>query len=624
MTKAQAKAPQKNRLRWFTYVKPYLPWFIIGPLCMIVEVVGEVVMPKLLAYIIDYGVTHKMTDPPAWLSWIYGILNQSFEDPDAPLVVALAVGMVLTAVLMMIGGVGGAYFGAKASVNFASDLRADIYRKVQRFSFANIDKFNTGSLVTRLTNDVTQLQNFVNTLLRMALRAPGMLIGALIMAVALNHELALVLAFVVPAILVVIVLFIFVGLPRFNAMQEKVDGLNSSVQESVTNVRVVKSFVREDYESHRFAETNANLKRAGRRAMMVMIWISPLMSFFMNTAVLAVLWFGGNMVLREGMLVGDLTAFVTYITQILSSLMMVTMLFMQASRAMASGKRIKAVMNEEIDISDECAASPDRRVERGEIEFRNVTFRYYKHSEGKVLDDVSLKIPAGSTVGVIGSTGSGKTTLVSMIPRLYDADEGEVLVDGVNVKDYSLYNLREGVGMVLQKNVLFSGTIEDNLRWGDGEADMDALRAAADSAQADGFITSFEKGYQSDLGQGGTNVSGGQKQRLCIARALLKKPKILILDDSTSAVDTATEARIREAFRGELKDTTKIIIAQRITSVMEADCIIVVNEGRVTGMGTHQELLASNVEYKEIYDSQMEAARQKAELDELKDGEVKA
>ena len=624
MTKPQANTPQKEQLRWFKYVKPYLPWFIIGPLCMIVEVVGEVVMPKLLAYIIDFGVTHKMEDPPAWLTWIYGLLNKSMEDPDAPLIVALAVGMVLTAVLMMIGGVGGAYFGAKASVNFAADLRADIYRKVQRFSFANIDKFNTGSLVTRLTNDVTQLQNFVNTLLRMALRSPGMLIGALIMAITLNRDLAVVLAFVVPAILVVIVLFIFVGLPRFNAMQEKVDGLNSSVQESVTNVRVVKSFVREDYESRRFAETNASLKRAGRRAMMVMIWISPLMSFFMNTAVLAVLWFGGNMVLKEGMLVGDLTAFVTYITQILSSLMMVTMLFMQASRAMASGKRIKAVMNEEIDISDDHAAAPDKQVERGEIEFRGVTFRYYKHSEGKVLDDVSLKIDAGSTVGIIGSTGSGKTTLVSMIPRLYDADEGEILVDGVNVKDYSLYNLREGVGMVLQKNVLFSGTIEDNLRWGDGEADMDTIRAAADSAQADGFITSFGKGYQSDLGQGGTNVSGGQKQRLCIARALLKKPKILILDDSTSAVDTATEARIREAFRGELKDTTKIIIAQRITSVMEADSIIVVNEGRITGMGTHEELLSSNVEYKEIYDSQMEAARQKAELEELKDGEVNA
>ena len=460
------------------------------------------------------------------------------------------------------------------------------------------------------------MQNFVNTLLRMALRSPGMLIGALIMAIALNNRLALILAVAIPVMLVGIVVFIRFGFPRFSAMQEKVDGLNANVQENITNVRVVKSFVREDHENARFAATNADLKMAGRRAMMVMIMMSPLMTLCMNASVMAVLWFGGNMVLDGTMLVGDLTSFVTYITQILSSLMMVTMLFMQASRAMASARRIKAVMNEEIDISDLNAACPDKRVERGEIEFRNVSFRYYKNSEGKVLDDVSLKIDAGSTVGIIGSTGSGKTTLVSMIPRLYDTDEGEVLVDGVNVRDYSLYHLREGVGMVLQKNVLFSGTIEDNLRWGDGEADMDTIRAAADSAQADGFIMSFKGGYSSDLGQGGTNVSGGQKQRLCIARALLKKPKILILDDSTSAVDTATEARIRETFRGSLKHTTKIIIAQRITSVMDADRIIVVNEGKITGVGTHSELLASNLEYREIYDSQMEAARQQAEVKE--------
>ncbi len=595
-------SPTRGGLRWFKYVKPYLPWFIIGPLCMIVEVIGEVVMPKLLAYIIDFGVKHEMEEMPGWLRWLYDALGT-----DSAFVVALAVGMVLTALLMMIGGVGGAYFGAKASVNFAADLRADIYRKVQTFSFSNIDKFNTGSLVTRLTNDVTQLQNFVNTLLRMALRSPGMLIGALIMAISLNSRLATVLAVAMPVMIVVIIFFVRFGFPRFSVMQEKVDALNSGVQESITNVRVVKSFVRESYEGARFAETNADLKRAGRRAMMVMLWMSPLMTFAMNATTLSVLWFGGNMVLDGSMLVGDLTSFVTYITQILSSLMMVTMLFMQASRAMASGRRIKAVMNEELDISDIGAAYPDATVERGEIEFRGVSFRYYKQSEGKVLDSIDLHIPAGSTVGIIGSTGSGKTTLVSMIPRLYDADEGEVLVDGINVKDYSLFNLREGVGMVLQKNVLFSGTIEDNLRWGDGNADMDTIRAAADSAQADGFVMGFKNQYQSDLGQGGTNVSGGQKQRLCIARALLKKPKILILDDSTSAVDTATEARIREAFRGELKDATKIIIAQRITSVMEADQIIVVNEGRITGIGSHETLLRDNVEYKEIYDSQMEA-----------------
>ncbi len=608
MSKSSHSAARGGQLRWFTYVKPYLPWFVIGPLCMIVEVIGEVIMPRLLAYIIDFGVKHETEEMPAWLFRLYELLGT-----DSALVVALAVGMVLTALLMMLGGVGGAYFGAKASVNFAADLRADIYRKVQTYSFSNIDKFNTGSLVTRLTNDVTQLQNFVNTLLRMALRSPGMLIGALIMAIVLNARLALVLAVILPIMLIFIFIFIRVGFPRFSAMQKRVDDLNANVQENITNARVVKSFVREEHENARFAQTNGDLKKAGRDAMMVMLFMSPLMTFFMNAATLSVLWFGGNMVLAadSSMTVGDLTSFITYITQILSSLMMVTMLFMQASRAMASAGRIKEVMNEEIDISDLSAAYPDARVERGEVEFRHVTFRYYKHSEGKVLDDVSIHIRAGSTVGIIGSTGSGKTTLVSMIPRLYDADEGEVLVDGINVRDYSLYHLREGVGMVLQKNVLFSGTIEDNLRWGDSLADMDTLRAAADSAQADGFIMGFQNGYTSDLGQGGTNVSGGQKQRLCIARALLKKPKILILDDSTSAVDTATEARIRATFRGELRHTTKIIIAQRITSVKDADCIIVMSDGCVTGMGTHDELLASNVEYREIYDSQMEGAAAK-------------
>ena len=604
MSKSQNSAAP-YRLRWFKYVKPYLPWFILGPLCMIVEVIGEVLMPKLLAYIIDFGVGNEQEQMPAWLAKLYDLLGT-----NSALVVALAVGMMLTAVLMMIGGVGGAYFGAKASVNFAADLRADIYRKVQTYSFSNIDKYNTGSLVTRLTNDVTQVQNFVNTLLRMALRAPGMLIGALIMAIVLNPRLALVLAVVLPLMLVVIVIFVRVGFPRFGIMQKRVDKLNSNVQENITNARVVKSFVREEHEINRFAVTNADLKRAGRNAMMVMICISPLMSFFMNAATLSVLWFGGNMVLSPDspMLVGDLTSFVTYITQILSSLMMVTMLFMQASRAMASAGRIREVMEEELDISDATASRPDARVQGGEIEFRNVSFRYYKSSEGKVLDDVSLRIPAGSTVGIIGSTGAGKTTLVSMIARLYDPDEGEVLVDGINVKDYSLYNLREGVGMVLQKNVLFSGTIEDNLRWGDGDCDVETLRAAAESAQADGFIMSFPGGYASDLGQGGTNVSGGQKQRLCIARALLKKPRILILDDSTSAVDTATEARIREAFANELRGTTKIIIAQRITSVKDADLIFVMSDGRLTGMGTHDELFRTNTEYREIYESQMEGA----------------
>ena len=570
--------------RWMKYVRPYWPYFVIGPLCMIVEVVGEVLMPKFMADIVNEGVAGRS------IGYIVGVC-------------AL---MVLTAVLMMAGGVGGSYFGAKASVNFAADLRQDIYGKVQQFSFANIDKFSTGSLVTRLTNDVTQMQNFINMLLRMCLRAPGMLIGALIMAIAMNPRLALVLAVTIPLILVTQLIVIRIGFPRFGAMQKKIDALNANVQESLTNVRVIKSFVREDFEQQRFARSNRDLKEAGLRAMGVMIFMQPLMTLFMNFTSLAVVWFGGNQVIAGRMQVGDLTAFITYITQILSSLMMVTMMFMMSSRALASARRITEVLDEKIDLTDENAAQPELQVKEGRIEFRGVSFRYYKNSAEQVLDNISFTIEPGQTVGIIGSTGCGKTTLVSMIPRLYDADEGEVLVDGVDVRDYSLTNLRQGVGMVLQKNVLFSGSITENLQWGDEDASMEEIRAAAASAQADGFIQSFTDGYDTELGQGGSNVSGGQKQRLCIARALLKKPKILILDDSTSAVDTATEARIRQAFAGELKDSTKLIIAQRISSVMEADQIIVVDEGRITGIGTHAELLQNNEEYQEIYYSQMD------------------
>ena len=614
MTKTKKRPDSASRpiktgeMRWGKYIWPYRLFFILGPLCMIVEVIGEVLMPKLLAYIIDYGVQGGVGtegEIPAFV----GLLYQWFGgESQSPVIVAIMVGMILTAILMMLGGVGGAYFATRASVSFAADLRTDLYRKVQSFSFSNIDKFNTGSLVTRLTNDVTQMQNFVATMMRMALRAPGMLIGALIMAIILNPKLTLVLAVILPLMSVCIGLFVVKAFPRFRGMQTKIDGLNSTVQENITNVRVVKSFVREEYEGEKFGAANANLKKSGIKAMMTMLLLSPVMTLFMNIATLAVLWFGGNMVLDGSMKVGDLTSFVTYITQILSSLMMVTMLFMQLSRAMASAGRIREVMEEKVDISDAEAAQPDLDVTRGEIEFRHVSFRYHKGSENLVLDDINLHIPAGATVGIIGSTGSGKTTLVSMIPRLYDADEGEILVDGVNVKEYSLERLREGVGMVLQKNLLFSGTIGDNLRWGDAEATEEDVRAAAAIAQADGFVTGFKNGYDSDLGQGGTNVSGGQKQRLCIARALLKKPKILILDDSTSAVDTATEAHIREGLRTQLSDSTKIVIAQRISSVKDADCIIVLNEGRLTGMGTHEELLESNVEYREIYDSQMESA----------------
>ncbi len=571
-----------NLKRWLRYARPYALYFVVGPLCMIVEVIGEIVLPKLYANIVNVGI----------------------ETGNVRYIVVTCLLMILMALLMMTGGVGGAYFASKASVNVAADVRRDVYAKIQKFSFANIDRFSTGSLITRLTNDVTQVMNMINMLMRMCLRAPGMLIGALIAAISMSPSLATVLAVTVPLIVVVQFIVIRIGFPRFTRMQDKVDSLNNKIQEDLTNERVIKSFVREDYENRRFSAANADLKSTTLKALRVVIFMMPLMMLLMNLTSLAVVWFGGKMVIGGRMQVGDLTAFITYITQILMSLMMLTMIFMNSSRALASARRISEVLDEKIDLNDNQAKHKELDVRRGDVEFRGVSFRYYKNSPGKVLDNISLKINAGETVGVVGSTGCGKTTLVSMIPRLYDVDEGEVLVDGVNVRDYDLTRLRDGVGMVLQKNVLFSGTIAENLRWGDESATDTQLTEAAQSAQADGFIRSFADGYDSVLDQGGANVSGGQKQRLCIARALLKHPKILILDDSTSAVDTATEAQIRRAFTNELKDSTKIVIAQRISSVQDADKIIVLNEGCVTGVGTHDELLKNNKEYQEIYYSQ--------------------
>lgn len=575
--------------RWMKYIRPYRSAFILGPLCMIVEVLGEVLMPKFYAMIVG-NVKLELGGGRGSIAYVVGV----------------AALMVLTALLMMAGGIGGAYFGAKAAVNFASDLRMDIYKKIQKFPFANIDRFQTSSLITRLTNDVTQLQNFVNMLLRMFLRTPGMLIGALVMSILISPQLALILAVSIPLLLLLLLFVVKVGFPRFTAMQGKIDALNNTVGENLTNIRVVKSFVREDHEIDKFNVANGDLKEAALAAMNVMIFIQPIMMLIMNLTTLAVIFFGGRMVVLDGFPIEDFTALLTYITQILMSLMMITMLFMVTSRAIASAGRITEVLDEKLDLDDENAKEKDRRVTRGEIEFRHVGFRYYKNSPDEVLSDIDFTIHAGETFGIVGGTGSGKSTLVSLIPRLYDVDGGQVCIDGVDVRDYSPTHLRDGIGMVLQKNLLFCDTVEGNLRWGDETASAEALTAAAEAAQADNFIRTMAGGYAADIERGGANVSGGQKQRLCIARALLKRPKILILDDSTSAVDTATEAKIRETFRTSLKDSTKIIIAQRITSVMDADRILVLDDGKIAGLGTHDELLANCPAYKEICTLQFE------------------
>ena len=574
--------------RYAAYIKPYLSAFLLAPLLMLTEVFGEILLPKFMSMIINNGVA----------------------DRDTGYIIRMGIIMVLTAIVMAAGGIGGAYFSAKASICFTSDLRDALFAKVQNFSFKNIDQYSTGSLVTRLTNDVQQVQNVTMMGLRLLFRAPGMLIGALIMAFLMNAKLALVILIVIPFLSIAIVTIMVKAFPRFTLMQKKIDQLNSGIQEALTNVRVIKSFVREDYEEEKFQTMNQDLKDSSLNAMKIVIATMPIMMFAMNVTTLAVVWYGGNIIIAGNMQVGDLTAFTTYIVQILMSLMMLSMVLLQSSRAIASVKRISEVLDTEIDLTDENASRKDLKVTEGKVEFKDVAFSYSNEGGEKILEHINFTAEPGKVLGIIGTTGSGKTSLVQLIPRLYDVTEGQVLVDGVDVREYSLKNLRDGVGMVLQKNVLFSGTIDENLRWGNEEASEEEVRSAAGAAQADGFVTSFTKGYDSDLGQGGSNVSGGQKQRLCIARALLKKPKILILDDSTSAVDTATEAKIRESFSTTLKDTTKIIIAQRIGSVESADKIIVLDDGRIIGMGTHEELMKNCEAYQEIYYSQRDREKE--------------
>ena len=571
--------------RYKKYITPYLSAFVIGPLMMLTEVAGEVMLPKFMSMIINNGVASR---------------NVAYIGKMGTL-------MVLTVLFMAVGGILGAYFSAKASISFTSDMRNDLFRKVQQFSFENIDGYSTGSLVTRLTNDVQQVQNVLMMGLRMALRAPGMFLGALIMAFMMNRQLAVIILIVIPLLLAAIILILKTAFPRFGEMQRRLDRLNSGIQESLTNVRVVKSFVREAHEIEKFSRLNRDLKESSLRALRIVITTMPVMMFAMNVTTLAVVWYGGNIIIAGKMPVGDLTAFTTYIVQILMSLMMLSMVFLQSSRASASMKRINEIFDTEIGLNDDNAENKDKKVTEGRVEFKNVSFGYSGENGRKdlVLEGISFMAEPGQTIGIIGSTGSGKTSLVQLIPRLYDVTGGEVLVDGVNVKEYSLKHLREGVGMVLQKNILFSGTIEENLRWGNEDAPMEDVIRFSESAQADPFVKTFKNGYDTEMGQGGVNVSGGQKQRLCIARALLKRPKILILDDSTSAVDTATEAKIRESLYHDLKDTTKIIIAQRISSVQEADQILVLEDGKIIGHGTHEELLKTCETYSEIYTTQI-------------------
>ena len=556
---------------------------------MLTEVAGEIVLPKLMGEMLDNGIIEGMGE-----GYIirHGLMMLGFI------------------ALMITGGIGGHYFSIKGAVNFSSDLRKTVFDKIQDFSFKNIDRFSTGSLITRLTNDITQITNITRMFLIMAVRAPGMLIGGIIMAFSINAKLSSILIIMLPLLAVMIFLLMKKAMPRFDVMQKKIDNLNSKTQENITNVRVIKSFVSDKHETEKFQTASDELCSSTLSAMQIIVCAMPLMMMAMNIATLVTLWRGGNIVIHGEIQVGSLNSIIQYITQILSSLMMVSMMIINSSRAITSFKRVSEVLDTKVDLTDDNASQTDKLVTQGKIEFKNVSFKYYSSRRDNVLSDISFTIQPGQTVGIVGVTGSGKTSLVQLIPRLYDTTEGEVLVDDVNVKEYGLKNLRDGVGMVLQKNVLFSGSIEDNLRWGNKDATNDEIRSAASSAQADSFVSSFTDGYQMELGQGGVNVSGGQKQRLCIARALLKKPKILILDDSTSAVDTATESKIREALSNTLKDTTKIIIAQRISSVINADNIIVIDDGRIVGEGTHSELINSCGEYRDIYYSQVDKEKE--------------
>ena len=570
--------------RIFSYIGSYRKYLVLAVLCITAESLFELIIPLIMADIVDIGVAAR--------DQAY-IFRQS--------------GLMLVCAALALGlGIGSAQFAALAGQGLGANLRETEYAKLQQFSFANVDHFQLSSLVTRMTSDVTNIQNSISSGMRPACRGPVMLVAATAVAFSINSRLALVFLVALPTLALCLFLIIRKVRPLYGKMQEAIDLVNRIIQENLTAIRVVKAYVRGDYEIGKFGEVNTNLQTQSERAFRIATTNMAAMQFVMYGTILGILWFGGGMIRTGSMQVGALTGFLSYVLQILNSLMMISNIFLMLTRSLASGRRIIEVLDEEIDITEDQAE--DIEVERGEIEFRHVYFKYKEEAAEPVLSDITFHIRAGQTVGIVGQTGSAKTTLVQLIPRLYDITSGELLIDGVPVERYPLRHLRDAVAMVLQKNTLFSGTLKENLLWGDQDASQEEIEEACRIAGADEFIGRLENGYDTEMGQGGVNVSGGQKQRLCIARAILKKPKVLILDDSTSAVDTATEARIREQLERKLPDMTKIIIAQRISSVRHADQILVLDDGKIRGMGTHEELLRDNRIYQEIYESQKEGA----------------
>lgn len=566
------------------YIKKNWYCFLLGPFFMTLEAAGEFILPFINANIIDKGAANG----------------------NVPYILQNGLYMLLIAAGMLAAGVLGAFFAIRGSSRMAAGVRQDTFDKVQTFSFQDIDRFSTGSLITRVTNDITQIQTFTQSLLRGCFRSPVMLVGALIMSFNLKPDIAVVILIVVPVLALITYLIIKTASPRYTVMQSQLDRLNTGIGETITNEKVIKSFVREEHEKEKFGIINSSLMDKTVSALKMMILMQPISALAVNATTLVVVWIAGRQIIIGGMEIGTLTAFITYLSQVLTALNFLANIFLQATRAAASDRRISEVMDTVSSISDENVAGKVHKISSGTIEFRNVSFRYFRHNPVPVLNCINVKINQGELVGIIGSTGSGKSTFISMIPRLYDPDEGEVLVDGVDVRKLSLQELRNNVAVVLQKNTLFSGSIAENLRWGNEQATDGELADACKIAQADGFIRAFPDGYDTEIGQGGSSLSGGQKQRVCIARALLKKPKIIILDDSTSAVDTATDACIRHAFRKQLSDVTKVIIAQRVSSVMDADKIIVMEKGAIVACGTHEELIQNCTMYQEIYDSQKE------------------